>query len=139
MVITSGTITVPTPTPAPQIIVHQDNSTFPTRIILDETNYSLWSQLVEIQVGAGIKAGYLTGEVTKPAPGNPKLEAWITENHRGKSWLIGSMNPLLMQRFIHLPMAKEIWEAVFVEKSCENPKLDLEKLYAYARREYQQK
>jgi len=31
------------PTPTQQIIVHQDNFTFPTRVILDETNYSLWS------------------------------------------------------------------------------------------------
>jgi hypothetical protein len=29
-----------------------------------------------------------------------------------KSWLIDSMSPLLMQRFIRLSTAKEIWEAV---------------------------
>jgi hypothetical protein len=34
-------IPTPTPTPTQHIIVHQDNSTFPTKIILDETNYSL--------------------------------------------------------------------------------------------------
>ena len=100
------------PTPTQQIIVHQDNSTFPTGIILDETNYSLWSQLMEMRIGARNKAGYLTGETTKPDVGDPNLGAWITENHRVKSWLIDAMSPALMQRFIRLSTAKEIWEAV---------------------------
>lgn len=99
------------PAPAP-IVVHQDNSAFPTGIMLDETNFSLWSQLMEMRIGARNKAGYLTGDIEKPGPGDPRLEIWITENHRVKSWLIESMNPSLMRRFICLPTAKEIWDAV---------------------------
>ena len=98
--------------PTQQIIVHQDDSVFPIRIILDETNYSLWSQLMEMRIGARNKAGYLTGEMKKPEYGDPNLGAWITENQRVKSWLIDSMSPSLMQRFIRLSTAKEIWEAV---------------------------
>ena len=74
-------LTAIVPTPTQQIIIHQDNSTFPTRIILDETNYSLWSQLIEMCIGARNKAGYLMGETTKPEYRDPNLEAWITENH----------------------------------------------------------
>ncbi|KAJ0113752.1 hypothetical protein Patl1_02117 [Pistacia atlantica] len=48
----------------------------------------------------------------KPAPGDPTLGSWITENHRVKSWLIDSMSPSLMQRFIRLPTTRDIWEAV---------------------------
>lgn len=93
---------------APQIIVHQDNSAFPVGITLDETNFSLWSQLMEMHIGARNKAGYLTGEMKKPTPGDPNLGTWITENHKVKSWLIDSMSPLLMQCFIRLPTAKDI-------------------------------
>jgi hypothetical protein len=100
------------PTLAPHIIVHQDNSAFPAGITLDETNYSLWSQLMEMRFGAQNKAGYLIGERKKPTPGDPDLGTWITENHKVKSWLIDSMSPLLMQHFIRLPTAKDIWEAV---------------------------
>ena len=57
--------------PTQQIIVHQDNYAFPTEIILDETNYSLWSQLMEMRIGALNKAGYLTGETKKPEYGDP--------------------------------------------------------------------
>jgi len=73
------------PTLAPQIIVHQDNSAFPVGITLDETKYSLWSQLIGMRIGARNKAGYLTGETKKPRPGNPNLGTWITENHKVKS------------------------------------------------------
>ncbi|KAH9726803.1 hypothetical protein KPL70_008430 [Citrus sinensis] len=100
------------PPPAPQVVVHQDNSAFPTGITLDETNYSLWSQLMEMRISARNKADYLTGETKKPAPGDPNRGSWITENQRVKSWLIDSMSPSLMQRFIRLPTSKDIWEAV---------------------------
>ncbi|KAK9218041.1 hypothetical protein WN943_006675 [Citrus x changshan-huyou] len=58
---------------APQVVVHQENSAFPTGITLDETNYSLWSQLMEMRMSARNKAGYLTREMKKPAPGDPNL------------------------------------------------------------------
>jgi hypothetical protein len=101
-----------TSNPLPQIVVHHDNSVFPNSVILDETNYALWSQLMEMRIGARNKGGYLTGETKKPALGDPNLGSWITENHKVRSWLIDSMSPSLMQRFIRLPTAHEIWDAV---------------------------
>ncbi|KAH0698607.1 hypothetical protein KY284_012822 [Solanum tuberosum] len=102
-----------TPTSLPQsVIIHQDNSTFPTSIVLDETNFSLWSQLMEMRIGARNKIGFLTGEKVKPTTNDPSYATWITDNNRVKSWLIDSMSPHLMQRFIRLATAKEIWEAI---------------------------
>ncbi|KAH0634795.1 hypothetical protein KY284_037581 [Solanum tuberosum] len=97
---------------APQIIVQQDNSAFPTGIVLDETNYPLRSQLMEMRVGARNKVGYLTSELTKPSPTDPTYGTWITENHKVRSWLIDSMSPHLMQRFIRLAASQEIWEEI---------------------------
>ena len=96
------------PTLAPHIIVHQGNFVFPAGITLDETNYSLWSQLMELRIGARNKTGYLTGETKKPTPGDPNLGTWITKNHKVKNWLIDSMSPSLKQRFIRLPTTKDI-------------------------------
>ena len=67
---------------------------------------------MEMLIGARNKVRYLTGVTAKPAPNHPNYGTWITENHKVKSWLIESMSPHLMQRFIHLATAKEIWEAV---------------------------
>ncbi|KAK4729990.1 hypothetical protein R3W88_022978 [Solanum pinnatisectum] len=41
-----------TTTNSTSIIVQQDNSPFPIGVILDETNSSLWSQLMEMRIGA---------------------------------------------------------------------------------------
>jgi hypothetical protein len=72
------------PLPNP-IIIQQDTSGFPVSIILNETNYTLWSQLMEMRIGARNKVGYLTGAVAKPAPNDPNYATWITENHKVKS------------------------------------------------------
>ena len=74
----------------------QDNSPFPTGVILDETNYPLWSQLMEMRMGARNKYGFITGTTSKPPAGDKALETWLVENNRVKSWLIDSMSPALM-------------------------------------------
>jgi len=94
------------------IIIQQDISGFPISVILNETNYTLWSQLMEMRIGARNKVGYLTGTTTKPTLNDPNYDTWITENHKVKSWLIESMSPHLTQRFIRLVTAREIWEVV---------------------------
>ena len=67
---------------------------------------------MEMRIGACNKTGYLTGAAKNPEPEDPMFATWITESQRVKSWLIDSMSPLLMQRFIRLSTAKEIWETV---------------------------
>ena len=105
-------VPVPQNSQTSPIIIHQDNSAFPTSIILDENNYPLWSQLMEMRIGARNKTGYLTRAAKKPELEDPMFATWITESQKVKSWLIDSMSPLLMQRCIRLSTAKEIWEAV---------------------------
>ena len=93
------------------IVQNIQDAPFPSGIILDDKNYPLWSQLMEMRIGARNKLGFLTGSSTKPTK-EKKMEAWVIDNHRVKSWLIDSMSPILMQRFIRLKTANEIWEAV---------------------------
>jgi hypothetical protein len=110
------------------IIIQRDTTGFPISIILNETNYMLWSKLMEMRIGARNKVVYLTGATTKPAPNDPNYDTWITENHKVKSWLIESMTPHLMQRFIRLITTREIWEAVsktFYDESDETRLFEL--------------
>uniref|UniRef100_A0A2C9W5T7 Retrotransposon gag domain-containing protein n=1 Tax=Manihot esculenta TaxID=3983 RepID=A0A2C9W5T7_MANES len=65
-----------------------------------------------MRIGSRNKARNLTGEAKKPPLEDPSYAIWVIENHKVKSWLIDSMDPLLMQRFICLSTAKEIWEAI---------------------------
>ena len=106
----------------------QDNSPFPTGIILDDTNCPLWSQLMEIRIGARNKTGFITGTTSKPPAGDKALETWLIDNSRVKNWLIDSMSPALMQRFIRLQTAKEIWDAIlktFYDRSDETQLFEL--------------
>ena len=90
----------------------QENFLFPTEIVLNETNYSLWSQLMEIRIGARNKYGFLIGITPKLLVGDKALETWLIDNHQVKSWLIDSMSPTLIQRFIQLQTTNEIWDTV---------------------------
>ncbi|KAG8640644.1 hypothetical protein MANES_13G071301v8 [Manihot esculenta] len=84
----------------PPIIINLDSFAFSTNIILNETNYPLWLQIMEMRIGSCNKARYLTGEAKKLPPEDPSYAIWVTKNYKVKSWLIDSMDPLLMQRFI---------------------------------------
>ena len=90
------------------IQILQDNSPFPTGIILDDINYHLWSQLMKMRIGAINKYGFLIGTMPKPTEDDEALESWVIDNNRVKSWLIDSVSPTLMQRFIYLQITKEI-------------------------------
>ncbi|KAK9924141.1 hypothetical protein M0R45_032528 [Rubus argutus] len=121
--------------PSSQIIHHhyttqQDNSTFPTSVVLNESNYTIWAPLMKMRIGARGKVGYLTGAKAEPAMNSAEYEAWATDNEKVKSWLIDSMESSLMNRYIRLPTAKDIWEAVektFYDDSDETRIFELNK------------
>ncbi|KAI5316489.1 hypothetical protein L3X38_036196 [Prunus dulcis] len=127
----STSVAQPPTSSVPQIVtIQNDNSALPTRVILNETNYALWSQLMEIRIATCGKLGYLTGSISAPAESAPTFDAWTTENLRVKGWLIDSMSPELMGRFIRLRTAKEIWatvKKVFYDGSDESQVYELNK------------
>uniref|UniRef100_A0A2C9WGG9 Retrotransposon Copia-like N-terminal domain-containing protein n=1 Tax=Manihot esculenta TaxID=3983 RepID=A0A2C9WGG9_MANES len=67
---------------------------------------------MEMCIDSHNKAGYLTEEAKEPPSEDSSYAIWVTKNHIVKSWLIDSMDLLLMQRFIRLSTAKEIWKDV---------------------------
>uniref|UniRef100_A0A2N9HEH7 Integrase catalytic domain-containing protein n=1 Tax=Fagus sylvatica TaxID=28930 RepID=A0A2N9HEH7_FAGSY len=79
---------------------------------LDGTNYSAWSQFVELYVTGKGKLGYLTGEKIKPAISDPLFSTWVEENAMLMSWLLNSMTPDINASFLRLPTAHDIWDAV---------------------------
>ena len=83
---------------------------------------------MEMRIGARNKTGFITGTASKPPAGDKALETWLFDNSRVKNWLIDSMSPTLMQRFIRLQTAKEIWDAVskiFYDRSDETQLFEL--------------
>ena len=57
---------------------------------------------MEMRIGDRNKTGFITGTAFKPPAGDKAVQTWLIDNSRVKSWLIDSMSPALMQRFIRL-------------------------------------
>ena len=85
---------------------------------------------MKMRIGARGKVGYLTGAKAMPAMNTPEFEFWATDNEKVKSWLIDSMETSLMNRYIRLPTAKDVWEVVektFYDDSDETRIFELNK------------
>jgi hypothetical protein len=79
---------------------------------LDGTNYSAWSQFVQLYVTGKGKLGYLTGQKIKSAISDPSFSTWVEENAMLMSWLLNSMTPDINASFLRPSTAYDIWDAV---------------------------
>jgi hypothetical protein len=95
----------------PVIHVQSENPSFTTNVILTETNYDVWSQIMEMQIAGREKLEYLMSK-TSPKVTDPSYAKWYAENQKVKGWLLTSMSPEIMKRYLRLPTAREIWSAL---------------------------
>ncbi|RVX01324.1 Retrovirus-related Pol polyprotein from transposon RE1 [Vitis vinifera] len=93
-------------------IVFQSEGTFNPGIILNESNYDVWSQLVEMHIAEREKLSYIRGKINLPKESKDGYEKWYAENQKVKRWLLMSMSPEIMKHYLHLPTAQEIWSAL---------------------------
>ncbi|KAK6932331.1 Retrotransposon Copia-like, N-terminal [Dillenia turbinata] len=81
--------------------------TAPIGIKLDDMNYGLWSQVVEIYISGKDKLGYINGTTIRDRSYLQKME---TENAIVKGWLIDSMDLKLIGNYIRFPTAKAVYD-----------------------------
>ncbi|XLR66651.1 hypothetical protein S83_017323, partial [Arachis hypogaea] len=101
----SGTKTAP-------IIIQSKNSSFNAGIVLDETNYDVWCQMMEMHIAEKEKLSFIHGKTAPPTEKDTSYDKWYTDNQRVKRWLLMSTSPEIMKRYICLPTAREIWKAL---------------------------
>ncbi|GJU94478.1 retrovirus-related pol polyprotein from transposon TNT 1-94 [Tanacetum coccineum] len=63
------------------IVQNVQEGPFPTGVILDDSNYPLWSQLMEMRIGARNKMGFITGDTPKPTADEKQTETWPLDNN----------------------------------------------------------
>ncbi|KAB5516087.1 hypothetical protein DKX38_026735 [Salix brachista] len=102
---TSGTKSNP-------IIIQHEGSSFNAGIVLNETNYDLWSQMLEMQIAEKEKLSFIRGTSPPPKEEDEGYEKWYSDNQKVKRWLLMSMSPEIMKRYIRLPTARDIWKAL---------------------------
>ncbi|XP_026450554.1 uncharacterized protein LOC113350634 [Papaver somniferum] len=94
------------------IIVQSEGDAFKAGIVLDEINYDLWSQIMEMHIAEKEKSSFIMAKTKKSTEEDPRYEKWYTDNQKVKRWLLMSMSPEIMKRYIWLPTAREIWDAL---------------------------
>ncbi|KAI5343389.1 hypothetical protein L3X38_011265 [Prunus dulcis] len=75
-VINSSNTTDTTPPSSQIVTIHSDNAPFPNRVTLTETNYALWSQVMEMCIAARGKLGYLSGNTPQPSKLSSTYSKW---------------------------------------------------------------
>ncbi|CAJ2665900.1 unnamed protein product [Trifolium pratense] len=97
--------------PAP-IIIHSESSSFNAGIILDETNYDMWSQIMEMHLAEKEKLSFIRGNKQPPTEDDDGYEKWYGDNQKVKRWLLMAMTPDIMKRYIRLKSARDILKAL---------------------------
>ncbi|XP_068636864.1 uncharacterized protein [Aristolochia californica] len=94
------------------IHVQSENSGFTTSVTLTEVNYDVWSQTIEMQIAGREKLEYIMGKTPFPQETDASYAKWYGENQKVKGWLLTSMSPDIMKRYIRLCTTREIWNAL---------------------------
>ena len=92
-------------TPSPTTVsIQQDNMSLQiTPEKLNGSNYSTWSQSVEIYITGRGKVQYLIGKKPKPVETDVAYPKWVEENAMVKSWLLNSMTSNVRAIFFSSP------------------------------------
>ena len=93
------------------IIIQSEGSFFNAGILLNETNYDMWSKIIEMHIAEKEKLSFICGTRT-PTEEEEGYKKWYTDNQKVKRWLQMSMSPEIMKRYLRLPTARDIWKAL---------------------------
>ncbi|CAL5385807.1 unnamed protein product [Camellia sinensis] len=105
-------ITESLPSSLPVIHVQSETAGFKAGITLTETNYNVWSQILEMQIAGRERLDFILGDTLLPQKTDASYGKWYAENQKVKGWLLTSMSPEIMKRYLRLPTAREIWSAL---------------------------
>ena len=70
----------------------QAEGIFNAGIVLNETNYDVWSQIIEMHLAEREKLSYIR-DPTTPEKSSKEYERWYAENQKVRRWLLTSMTP----------------------------------------------
>ena len=84
------------------IILQHEGSSFNSGIVLNETNYDLLSQML---IAEKEKHSFIRGTLPSPKRKMKAMKSGIQTiiNQKVKRWLLMSMSPEIMKRYIRLP------------------------------------
>ena len=96
-------------------------------------NFQKWSRSLKIALKTKGKLGFIDGTCTRPGQDNHKLIQWIKCDSMVVSWLLNSMMLDLLEAFLYVNSAQELWDELIERFGESNGPLlyHLEKEIAY--------
>ena len=79
------------------IIIQSDGSSFNVGIVLSETNYDMWSQIMDMHNAKKEKLSLIRGNSQPPTEKDDGYEKWYVDNQNVKRWLLMSMSLEIMK------------------------------------------
>ncbi|XP_073128832.1 uncharacterized protein [Henckelia pumila] len=58
------------------------------------------------------KLSYITRQTPPPTASEKGYDKWYADNQKVKRWLLMSMSPDIMKRYLRIPTAREIWSTL---------------------------
>ncbi|XP_071741920.1 uncharacterized protein [Rutidosis leptorrhynchoides] len=98
-------------------------------IMLDNSNFSLWSRMMKVAIGG--KSDALLNHLTEDPPANNSPK-WNQEDLVVFSWLIQNIEPQIATNLTQFPTAKALWNALITTYSSGKDKLQTFDLHAKA-------
>ena len=68
--------------------------------------------MLEMQIAEKEKLSFIHGTSSPPKEKDEGYEMWYLDNQKVKRWLLMSMSPEIMKRYICLPTARDICKAL---------------------------
>lgn len=81
-------------------------NTVPFTLKLNDTNFKVWSKMMEVHAAGLNELGYLSGKTVKVEEEDPGYSKWVIEDAVVRGWLLKTMEPHLLGMFIELPTAQ---------------------------------
>ena len=74
------------------------------------SNYINWSNAACMGLGTKLKLGFIDGNLTKPGDDSANLLNWLTCDYMVRCWLLNSLTPEILERFMYAKTAKQLWD-----------------------------
>ncbi|KAK6934965.1 Retrotransposon Copia-like, N-terminal [Dillenia turbinata] len=119
-----------------------DSVTVPTNIKLNDSNYALWSQVVEMYISGKDKLGCINGDLPKPPETDPSFRLWREIDFRRPNLMqcamdIQNYNSILQEErvYIFLDGLDDKLDNIKSDVLQLKPFPTIEQAYAYVQRE----
>ena len=83
-----------------------------TTSLFNGQNYLAWSGSVIMSLKGRGKMGYINGKIKAPQPEDTLNDKWEMENSTVMTWLCHSMVPEIVEGFLDMAIAQDIWDTM---------------------------